>query len=128
VSTLALSGDAGAVTALEAVRVVVEGRDVRPIEGSAFTIPCELVLLAMGFLGPEVPGVLQELGVALDPRGNVRSDSSGATSVPGVFVAGDMGRGQSLVVWAIADGRRVAAGVDAYLSSPSRRPLRLAGA
>ncbi len=73
----------------------------------------------MGFVGPERAGLVEQLGLALDARGNVRTDASGATSVPRVFAAGDVSRGQSLVVWAIADGRRVAAGVDAYLRQPS---------
>jgi glutamate synthase (NADPH/NADH) small chain len=86
-----------------------------PVEGGDLFIPCELVLLAMGFVGPERSGLIEDLGLTLDLRGNVRSDASGATSIPGVFAAGDVSRGQSLVVWAIADGRRVAAGVDAWL-------------
>jgi glutamate synthase (NADPH/NADH) small chain len=90
------------------------------------------VTLAMGFLGPEREGLVEELGVDLDPRGNVARDKSFATSVDGVFVAGDMGRGQSLIVWAIAEGRSAAAGVDAYLTgrdllprpiNPTDRPL-----
>jgi len=84
----------------------------RRTEGS---LPCELVLLAMGFVGPERGGVIEQAGLALDARGNVRTDAAGATNVSGVFAAGDVSRGQSLVVWAIADGRRVAAGVDAWL-------------
>jgi len=115
VSTRALGGESGAVTHLEAARVTFDGRTMREIPGATLSIPCELVLLAMGFVGPEREGLLTQLGVTLDARGNVVSDASGRTSVPGVFVAGDMGRGQSLVVWAIADGRRVAAGVDAYV-------------
>jgi glutamate synthase (NADPH/NADH) small chain len=82
---------------------------------SDVSIPCELVLLAMGFVGPERAGIVDRFGVALDARGNVRTDATGATSVPAVFATGDTSRGQSLVVWAIADGRRVAAGVDAWL-------------
>ena len=78
----------------------------------------------MGFVGPERHGLVEQLGVALDARGNVRTDASGATNVPGVFAAGDASRGQSLVVWAIADGRRVAAGVDAWLR---RAPMMRAG-
>jgi glutamate synthase (NADPH/NADH) small chain len=69
----------------------------------------------MGFVGPERHGVVEQLGLALDPRGNIRTDATGATNVSGVFAAGDSARGQSLVVWAIADGRRVAAGVDGWL-------------
>jgi glutamate synthase (NADPH/NADH) small chain len=115
VSTRALVGTEGRVTALQAVRVTVEGKEVREVPGSALSIPCELVLLAMGFLGPETKGLVSQLGVALDPRGNVQTNALGETSVPRVYATGDMSRGQSLVVWAIADGRRVAAGVDAGL-------------
>ena len=89
-------------------------------------IPAELVLLAMGFLGPQQPGLVEQLGVDLDPRGNVARDGDFMTSVPGVFVAGDAGRGQSLIVWAIAEGRAAAAGVDAWLqesSSTLPRPI-----
>jgi glutamate synthase (NADPH/NADH) small chain len=75
----------------------------------------------MGFTGPERGGLVHELGLALDARGNVVTDASGATSTPRVFAAGDVSRGQSLVVWAIADGRRVAAGVDAYLRTSTLR-------
>jgi glutamate synthase (NADPH/NADH) small chain len=83
------------------------------------TIPCELALLAMGFLGPE-RGLASQLGLTLDVRGNIRTDATGATNVPKVFAAGDASRGQSLVVWAIADGRRVAAGVNVWLRKASR--------
>ncbi|HXX66382.1 MAG TPA: glutamate synthase subunit beta [Polyangiaceae bacterium] len=122
VSTRAFRGEDGRVVGLEAVRVAFEGGKMVPISGSELVIPCELVLLAMGFVGPERPGIVEQLGVALDARGNVRTDASGITSVPGVFAAGDVSRGQSLVVWAIADGRRVAAGTDAWLrQSPLRR-------
>jgi len=115
VSTRAFRGERGKVVALETVRVVLEGGKVQPVPGTEASIPCDLVLLAMGFVGPERGGIVEQLGVALDPRGNVRTDASGATSVPRVFAAGDVSRGQSLVVWAIADGRRVAAGTDAFL-------------
>ncbi len=115
VSTRHFRDENGAVAALETVRVAFEGGKMKPVPESEFSIPAELVLLAMGFVGPERGGVIEQLGLALDARGNVRSDASGATSVPGVFAAGDVSRGQSLVVWAIADGRRVAAGVDTWL-------------
>ena len=123
ISTRALRGrgETGAVTHLEAVRVVLDAGRVREIEGSTFDIPCDLVLLAMGFVGPERGGIVDELGLGLDARGNVRTAANGATSVPRVFAAGDASRGQSLVVWAIADGRRVAAGVDAMLQEPARK-------
>ena len=119
VSTRNFRDEGGAVVALETVRVTIEGGKMKHVEGTEFSIPAGLVLLAMGFVGPEKGGVIEQLGLALDARGNVRSDPSGATNVPGVFAAGDVSRGQSLVVWAIADGRRVAAGVDAWLRRPA---------
>jgi glutamate synthase (NADPH/NADH) small chain len=115
VSTKGFKSENGAVTALEAHRVVFEGGKLKPLPGTEFLLPAGLVLLAMGFVGPERGGIVEQLGLALDARGNVKSDASGATNIPGVFAAGDVSRGQSLVVWAIADGRRVAAGTDAYL-------------
>jgi len=138
VNTLEFLGDeSGNLTGLRAVEVVSEVVDGRPtfvpVEGSEFVLPCELVFLAMGFVGPEAGGVLDQLGVELDPRGNVARDSEWSTNVDGVFVAGDMGRGQSLIVWAIAEGRSVAAAVDTWLMGetmlpapvdPSAAPLR----
>ncbi len=87
-----------------------------------FTIDVDLVLLAMGFTGPEKSGMIEQLGVALDARGNVAADENYMTSVPGVFSAGDMRRGQSLVVWAISEGRNAAHGIDRYLMGESRLP------
>jgi len=116
VMTKRLIGTGGRVTALEAVRVEMRAGKLVELPGSAITIPCDLVLLAMGFVGPVKEGLLAQLGVALDGRGNVAA-TRGRTSVPGVFAAGDMARGQSLVVWAIAEGRRVAAEVDAFLTA-----------
>jgi glutamate synthase (NADPH/NADH) small chain len=124
ISTKNFRSEGGAVSALETVRVVMEGGKIKPIPGTESSIPADLVLLAMGFVGPEKGGVIDQLGLALDARGNIRSDASGATNVPGVFAAGDVSRGQSLVVWAIADGRRVAAGADAWLR---RAPMARAG-
>jgi glutamate synthase (NADPH/NADH) small chain len=92
------------------------------VEGSAFELPCELVLLAMGFLGTERTGVVADLGLQVNARGNVAADSSWATNVEGVFVCGDMTRGQSLIVWAIAEGRSAAASVDRYLMGDSALP------
>ena len=120
--TKALSGDDGRVSKLHAVRVDWARGDngrfqMTEIPGSEFTVDADLVLLAMGFLHPEHGGMLEQLGVALDGRGNVQVDGSKMTSVPGVFAGGDMVRGQSLVVWAIAEGRDVARGVDRYLSN-----------
>ena len=81
-----------------------------------FTMDVDLVLLAMGFVGPVKNGLIDQLGVALDPRGNVATDEHYMSSVPGVFAAGDMRRGQSLIVWAIAEGRKAAASIDTYLA------------
>jgi glutamate synthase (NADPH/NADH) small chain len=127
VNTLEFLGDAnGNLTGLRAVEVaseVVDGRPTFvPVEGSEFDIPCDLVFLAMGFVGPESGGVLEQLGVDLDVRGNVARDDSWSTNVDGVFVAGDMGRGQSLIVWAIAEGRSVAAAVDTWLMGETLLP------
>jgi glutamate synthase (NADPH/NADH) small chain len=124
VSTRAFRGEGGRVVALEAMRVVLDKGKMVPLPGTDLSLPADLVLLAMGFVGPERGGVVEQLGLALDARGNVRTDASGATSVPGVFAAGDAARGQSLVVWAIADGRRIAAGVDEWLR---RAPLTRTG-
>ena len=90
--------------------------DPAPVAGSEFSIDADLVLLALGFLGPVQEGMLGDLGIALTKRGNVATQGY-TTSVPGVFAAGDMRRGQSLVVWAIAEGRQAAAEVDRYLRS-----------
>jgi len=104
----------GHVQQLHAVRVG-PAPTFEPIPGTEFTTDADLVLIAMGFLGPVRNGMIEQLGVKLDPRGNVATDQRYMSSVPGVFVAGDMRHGQSLVVWAIAEGRRAAASVDAYL-------------
>jgi glutamate synthase (NADPH) small chain len=130
VSTQRFLGDAqGRVRALEAVKVdmVREGGrlEFKPIPGSEFTLEVELVLLAMGFLGAERPGMLTDLGVTLTERGNVQRDANWMTSVPGVFACGDMQRGQSLIVWAIAEGRSAARGVDLYLMGKSDLPAPL---
>jgi len=99
------------------------GRAVpREIPGTEKRWPAQMVLLAMGFLGPETAGLLSQLGVLMDGRGNVMVDEDKMTSVPKVFAAGDMARGQSLVVWAIADGRRAAKGVDRYLMGETTLP------
>ena len=94
----------------------------KKIEGTDRELPADYVFLAMGFVGPEKGSWLDTLGVDFDQRGNVARDDNFMTSVPGVFVAGDMGRGQSLIVWAIAEGRSAAAGVDTYLMNQSRLP------
>jgi glutamate synthase (NADPH) small chain len=129
VSTQRFLGDGGSVKRLEAVKVDVVregGRlDFRPVPGSEFTLDVDLVLLAMGFVGPEKPGMLFDLGVKLTDRGNVWRDTQWMTSVPGVFACGDMQRGQSLIVWAIAEGRSAARGVDAFLMGRSDLPAPL---
>jgi glutamate synthase (NADPH/NADH) small chain len=126
VSTQEFLGDAaGRVRALRIADVRLDGGRPEPVPGTERELPCDLVLLAMGFTGPERSPLLDGLGVELDARGNVARDSSYATSVPGVFVAGDMGRGQSLIVWAIAEGRSAAAGVDRYLAGETVLPVAI---
>jgi glutamate synthase (NADPH/NADH) small chain len=117
----------GKLAALRLVEVTrdADGRFV-PVEGTEKEIPAQLVLLAMGFVGPEKGKLLADLGVELDQRGNVARDANFMTSVDGVFSAGDMGRGQSLIVWAIAEGRAAAAGVDGYLTGRDVLPKPIA--
>jgi glutamate synthase (NADPH/NADH) small chain len=114
VSTERVSGN-GKVEKLHCVRVEFRGGKFERVAGSEFELPADLVLLAMGFVHPEHPGIVSDLGLKLDRRGNVEIDANFQTSVPGVFAAGDCQRGQSLVVWAIADGRNTARGVDKFL-------------
>jgi glutamate synthase (NADPH/NADH) small chain len=115
--TVCFEGDAdGNVVRLQAVQVGPPPK-FEPVAGSETVIEADLVLLAMGFTGPVRSGMLEQLGVALDGRSNVATDEQNMTSVEGVFAAGDMRRGQSLVVWAIAEGRKTAVGVNAYLSA-----------
>jgi glutamate synthase (NADPH/NADH) small chain len=116
VSTVKFSGDAnGRVARLHATRVGPPP-SFQPQPGSEFTIDADLVLLAMGFTGPVQPGLLDSLGVEYDKRGNVSTGENYMSSVPGVFAAGDMRRGQSLIVWAIAEGRKAAAGIHRWLN------------
>jgi glutamate synthase (NADPH/NADH) small chain len=120
------TGSVGALRGHEVESALVDGRPAFvPVPDSEFEIPAQLVLLAMGFTGPEQTGVVAELGVALDGRGNVACDRSFMTSVEGVFACGDMARGQSLIVWAIAEGRSAAAAVDEYLMGRSDLPAPL---
>jgi glutamate synthase (NADPH/NADH) small chain len=115
IATAKFTGDElGNVKQLHAVRVGPPPK-FEPVPGSEFTIDADLVLLAMGFTGPVRNGMIEQLGVVLDSRGNVASDERYMSSVPGVFAAGDMRRGQSLVVWAISEGRKAAAALDQYL-------------
>jgi glutamate synthase (NADPH/NADH) small chain len=118
-----LGDEIGNVRALRAHEVAFVGGKFEKIEGSDFELPCELVLLAMGFVGPQRAGMLDQLGVKLDPRGNVARDDCFMTSEQGIFACGDMGRGQSLIVWAIAEGRSCAAGVDRWLTGASESVL-----
>ena len=126
ISTTGLSGSNGRVERLHAVRVEMVRSDGRmrfePVAGSDFTMDADLVLLAMGFLGPVRPGVVEELGVDIDGRGNIVTDADYQTSVPGVFAAGDARRGQSLIVWAIAEGRQAARGCDRVLMGSTPLP------
>ncbi|HSX66935.1 glutamate synthase subunit beta [Nocardioides sp.] len=107
---------------VRALKVTEVDAKFQPVSGTEREIPAELVLFAMGFVGPEKPGIVEQLGVELDERGNVKRDNSYATSTPGVYVAGDAGRGQSLIVWAIAEGRSAAASVDAFLTGSTNLP------
>jgi glutamate synthase (NADPH/NADH) small chain len=130
VSTQRFSGDAGGhVRALHAIRVEMVREDgsvqFKPVPGSEFEIRADLVLLAMGFTGPERSQMLSDLGVTLTARGNVGRDAAWMTNVPGVFTAGDMQRGQSLIVWAIAEGRSAARAIDQYLMGESQLPAPL---
>jgi glutamate synthase (NADPH/NADH) small chain len=122
-----LGDDDGNLRALRAHQVeqkFVDGRMVfEKIDGTDFELPCELVLLAMGFVGPERAGLLEQLGVELDERGNVARDESFRTNLDNMFVCGDMGRGQSLIVWAIAEGRACAAAVDRFLMGDTLLPV-----
>jgi glutamate synthase (NADPH/NADH) small chain len=128
VMTKRLVGEAGQLVALEAVHVkagVVDGRWVLEEQGETFRIPCDLLVLALGFTGPDTGALVAELGVTLDARGAVATRGPFATHAPGVFVAGDAMRGASLVVWAIADGRECARAVDSFLrGAPSTLPTK----
>jgi glutamate synthase (NADPH/NADH) small chain len=116
-------GHVRALRAHEVERVVRDGRAAfEKVDGTDFELPCKLVLLALGFVGPEREGLVEQLGVDVDARGNVARDEEWATNVDGVFVCGDMGRGQSLIVWAIAEGRACAASVDAWLAGETALP------
>jgi glutamate synthase (NADPH/NADH) small chain len=131
VSTQRFVGDdSGRVKTLQAVKVEMIRKDGRmqfePVPGSEFDIPAELVLLAMGFVGPERGPLVSDLGLKMTDRGTVWRDARWMTSVPGVFTAGDMQRGQSLIVWAIAEGRSAARGIDQYLMGESALPAPLA--
>jgi glutamate synthase (NADPH/NADH) small chain len=124
-----LADDAGNLRGLrahEVESVVVDGRpSFETVPDTDFELECELVFLALGFTGPQREGLLDQLGVELDGRGNVARDDRWQTNVGGVFVCGDMGRGQSLIVWAIAEGRAAAAAVDAHFDGATMLPAPL---
>ena len=123
VLTKRVVGEGGEVTGLECVRVEWRGGQMEQIAGSEFTIPADLILLAMGFTGPRKAGLLDQAGVEYDARGNVAADTdSYATSEPNVFACGDMRRGQSLIVWAIREGRQAARAVDEALMGFTELP------
>jgi len=122
IMTKSLGGENGKLKKLHAVRLDWSAKDpktgrpaMREVPGSEFEVECDLLLLAMGFLGPVKKGMLEEFGVELDERTNVKTDQNRMTNLPGIFAAGDMRRGQSLVVWAINEGRMAAEGVDRWL-------------
>ncbi|WP_129663196.1 glutamate synthase subunit beta [Phytoactinopolyspora endophytica] len=121
-----LGDDEGRVRALRLVEVRMGEKGFEPVEGTERELPAELVLFAMGFVGPERSPLLEQLAVELDGRGNIVRDDAYETSVPGVFAAGDAGRGQSLIVWAIAEGRACAAAVDRWLTGADRLPAPVA--
>jgi glutamate synthase (NADPH) small chain len=121
-----LGDDKGRVRALQIVDVEMGPNGFTPVDGTEREIQAELVLLAMGFLGPESTQLTEQLGVELDRRSNVARNGSYATNVPGVFACGDAGRGQSLIVWAIAEGRAAAAYVDEYLTGHRTLPVPIA--
>ena len=128
IGTRRIIGEAGHVTGLETVALDWEsngaGLRMHEVPGTEKTWPADLVLLAMGFLGPETDGIVAQLGCKLDDRGNVRADEQYQTSVPGVFACGDLRRGQSLVVWAISEGREAARGVDHHLMGHTELPTK----
>jgi glutamate synthase (NADPH) small chain len=129
INTKRFVGENGQVTALETVRVEMKADNGRPrfeeTPDSETVYPADLVLLAMGFIGPERKGMLEQLGVELDRMGNVKADPDKRTSVAKVFTAGDMTRGQSLIVWAIAEGRHAAHSIDRFLMGHSDLPKPL---
>ena len=133
ITTKAFSGADGQVDKLHGARLVwapgADGRlQMTELAGSEFEVDADLVLLALGFLHPQRHGLVEQLGVELDGRGNVKTDADKMSSVPGVFAAGDAVRGQSLVVWALAEGREAARGVDLFLMGETALPRSLSNA
>jgi len=119
VSTESVSGENGKITKLHCVKVAFKGGKFERVAGSEFDIPADLVLLAMGFIHPEHPGIVEGLGLTINNRGNIQVDGNFATNQKGVFAAGDCQRGQSLIVWAIAEGRKAARAADIFLMGRS---------
>jgi glutamate synthase (NADPH/NADH) small chain len=119
VSTERVSGENGKITSLHCVKVELKAGKFERIAGSEFTIPADLVLLAMGFVHPEHPGIVEGLGLTINNRGNIQVDGNFQTNQKGVFAAGDCQRGQSLIVWAIAEGRKAARAADIFLMGRS---------
>ena len=122
VSTEKVSGENGQITKLHCVKVEFKAGKFERVAGSEFEIPADLVLLAMGFVHPEHPGIVEGLGLTINGRGNIQVDGNFATNQRGVFAAGDCQRGQSLVVWAIAEGRKAARAADIFLMGRSELP------
>lgn len=124
-----IGNDTGRLCALELAEVEMKMDDNQPsfveLPETLYELPCDIVLLAMGFIGPEQDGILTELDIELDERGNVARDSNWMTNRTGVFTAGDMQRGQSLIVWAIAEGRSAARAIDVYLMGETDLPNSL---
>ena len=127
INTKSFKGENGIVKKLIGIRLEwAKGADgrmaMKEIPGSEFEMDCDLCLLALGFVHPEHPGPIDQLGLEKDGRGNVKVDQNYMTNTPGIFAAGDMRRGQSLVVWAISEGRQAARGVDQFLMGRSDLP------
>ena len=122
VNTQKFIGQNNQVTGIEIVEVEFKNGKFEPVAGSEKIIPADFVLLALGFVGPEKASFIDQLKLDLDPRGNIARNENFATNADGVFVCGDAGRGQSLIVWAIAEGRSTAAAVDKYLIGETNLP------
>jgi glutamate synthase (NADPH/NADH) small chain len=127
VSTEEFLGDGnGNLRAIKLVETKFENGKFEPVPGTEQELPADFVFLAMGFTGPEKSALIDQLEVELDERGNIKRDADFQTTEEGIFVAGDAGRGQSLIVWAIAEGRSAAAAVDRYLTGRTQLPSPIA--
>jgi len=122
VNTQKFLGEKNQLTGLEIVEVIFKDGKFESVKGTEKVIPADFVFLALGFIGPEKAAFIDQLKLSLDPRGNIARDENFATNADGVFVCGDAGRGQSLIVWAIAEGRSAAAAVDKYLIGETNLP------